>query len=954
MLRRPTGPSSCSTSSIRSRPNPAGFRIRPFCVCGHHFLIGLFLPMRIVSVRVSEFGTIEDLEIDLTDGLNVISGPNETGKSTLMKAIWFALTRRCTSQAREIREIVPNRGGTPEVEVHLRANGTTYELKKVFDGQSGQVSLRVDHSERGIDDYTGEEADEVIREALGFGKASGRTGVPEHFGFWPAVWVGQEESEVDPGRHVTAEGNPESISSVLAQIGGDVLAGSGADVVEKAREKYREFYTESGSLTERSGAPLHEAKKRRDDAEERFEELKQTRDRYEDDLDDHERLQQEIVRIDEQLPELRKEAEEADEEFERVQEIRDELQTEEAELKSAESEVDQLEDRLDRRTSLRENIGDLEAEKEEKEEEIGQRKEALDAHREDRDELAEAKEEAEQTRDELKRQERRLRAHLDVLRAQERLERIESRIDELGDLVNERDELRAKVAGISVEEDDIEQLESLKEERDQAQTRLETAAAQLRITAEGDVDLRIGDEDFSLSEGEGANRRIDEPTRVDVDSRLQIRIEPGGEDLALIRETAQETQEAYDDALSDLGIESLAEVRSQYQRKDRLSTRLESVEGQIDDLMPEGEEDLDEAKIQAKAAVDAAKEKRETHTEGDRDDSLPTEEEAVHDRLEEVEDALEEAKEDVDEAREAVQDHDAETQELQKKLQKAETQAEGIWESLRSAREDLQQHEDEYGPDEKVQEALAEAKEEMKAKKETVEGLQSELEELNPEELEARKERTEDALEMTIEEKDTLNEELNKIRGRLESEDLRGLHGRLEEARQKLEEAQADVDRLQRQAEAAKLLYETLTESRAEARKKYLAPLREEVEQLLDRFFDAEECSVEFGEEFDLQQLSRSSDGSFAFDQLSTGAKQQLSVLVRLAMARLIARERPHPVFLDDALSDTDPERFEAIANILRSAAREMQVILTTCHHDRHRRLGVETMRMEALKHQAR
>lgn len=909
--------------------------------------------MHIVSVRVSEFGTIDDLEVDLSEGLNVISGPNETGKSTLMKAVWFALTRRCTSQAQEIRAIVPNRGGTPEVEVHLQANGTTYELEKVFDGQSGQVSLRVDHSEGGIDDYTGEEADEVIREALGFGEASGRTGVPEHFGFWPAVWVGQEESEVDPGKHLTGEGNPESISSVLAQIGGDVLAGSGADIVEKAREKYRAFYTESGNPTTRSGAPLHEAKKWRDDAEERFGELKQTRERYEEDLDEHERLQQEIARIEEQLPELRKEAEEAEEKFQRVQRLRDELKTEEAELKSAESNVEQLENRKERRTALREEIEKLENEKQEKEEEIGQRKEALDEHREGRDELVEAKGQAEQEREELKRKERRLRAHLDVLRAQERLESIEDRIDELGDLVDERDDLTAKVAGIAVEEDDVEQLESLKEDRDEAQMRLETAAAQLRFTADGDVEVRVGEEDLSLSEGEEEDRRIDEPTTIDIDSRLQIRIEPGGEDLASIREEAQEAQEAYDDALSDLGVDSLAEARSQHQRKDRLGAQLESVEGQIEDLMPEGEGDLDEAKVQAEGAVDAAKEKREKHTEADRDDSLPADEEDVHARLDEVEEALEEATEDVEGRREAVQEHDAETQELQKKLQKAETQAEGIWESLRSAREDLQQHEGEHGPDEEIQEALAEATEEMEAKNETVEELQSELEELNPEELEAQKERTNDALETTKEEKETLKEALNKIRGRLENEDLRGLHERLEEARQELEEAQADVDRLQRQAEAAKLLYETLTESRAKARKKYLAPLREEVEELLDRFFDAEESSVEFGEEFDLQQLSRSSDGSFAFDQLSTGAKQQLSVLIRLAMARLIARERPHPVFLDDALSDTDPGRFEAIANILRSVAREMQIVLTTCHHDRHRRLGVETMRIDSLKRQA-
>jgi uncharacterized protein YhaN len=69
-------------------------------------------------------------------------------------------------------------------------------------------------------------------------------------------------------------------------------------------------------------------------------------------------------------------------------------------------------------------------------------------------------------------------------------------------------------------------------------------------------------------------------------------------------------------------------------------------------------------------------------------------------------------------------------------------------------------------------------------------------------------------------------------------------------------------------------------------------------------------------------------------------------------MARLICRERPHPVFLEDALSDTDPDRFEAIAN-LRSVARDVQIIMTTCHHERHRRIGVTTKRTESLKQQA-
>jgi DNA repair exonuclease SbcCD ATPase subunit len=272
---------------------------------------------------------------------------------------------------------------------------------------------------------------------------------------------------------------------------------------------------------------------------------------------------------------------------------------------------------------------------------------------------------------------------------------------------------------------------------------------------------------------------------------------------------------------------------------------------------------------------------------------------------------------------------------------------------LSAARQEVADHEEEHGPEEELQSDLDKANSTAQERERRVEDLEAELKDLSPEDVEAKKERAEDALDNTREERRALKSDLDKVQGRLESDDLRGLHGRLEEARQDLEEAQAEVDRLQQQAEAAKLLYETLTEKRKEARRQYLAPLREEVEELLSRFFGADRATVQFGETFGVERFSRSGDGSFEFDQLSAGAKQQLSVLTRLAMARLICQERPHPVFLDDALSDTDPDRFGAIANILRSIAREMQIIMTTCHHERHRRLGVTTKRMESLKQQA-
>jgi DNA repair exonuclease SbcCD ATPase subunit len=924
--------------------------------------------MHVEFAKVQEIGTIEDLEIDFSEGLNVISGPNEAGKSTLMRAIWLALTRRCTSKAKEIREIVPNSGGTPAVEVHVVADGTRYELEKVFDGQSGQVRLRVESSNGTLDQHTGEEADEVIREALGFGEASGRTGVPSHFGFWPAIWVTQDERHLDPGERLADEGDPESISSVLAQMGGDVLAGSGAEIVEQAREEYEKFFTDSGSLTTRSGAPLHEAKQNRNQAEKRFEELRRRQNEYEGDLDELGRLEDRLAGIDEQLPGLESEAEEAREDFQQVQALREELKTARSELKTAKSEAGRLEDRLSRRTELQQEIEGLEDDLEEKQTRAEELEEDLEEHRDERTDLKDQVEEAEEEKEALDQRQSELRSHLDVLRAKEKLEDVEAQADELQKLEGRRDELAGQIAEIAVDKNTIEELESQKEEYNEARTRLETASAQLRFRAQGDVDVDVAGETLSLREGEEKSRRIDEPTTLEVEDLLEIDVEPGGEDLSTIREAAREAKEEYESALAEFGAESVAEARSKHQRKQQLETELASVKDQISGLMPEEGSGLEEARSRFESQLSAAKEQRASYasdadgedspsgdqeTDNENSTTLPDTEEEARTLLAETDDDLEEAEEALEKARESLQEHDEGARQLQKDLQKANTQAEGISESLSATRQTLEGHEKEHGAEEDLRADLEKAEEEVQEKEDSVEKIEAELEDLRPEDLKARKERMESALKNTKEERRELKSDLDKVRGRLESDDLRGLHGRLEEARQDLEEAQAEVDRLEQQADAAELLYNTLVEKRAAARQQYLAPLREEVEDLLGRFFGAERTTVEFGEEFSLETLSRSTDGSFEFDQLSAGAKQQLSVLVRLAMARLIAQERPHPVFLDDALSDTDPDRFEAIANILHSASQDLQIVLTTCHHERHRQLGVPTKRMEALKKEA-
>jgi len=906
--------------------------------------------MHVKSIHVRSFGTLDQLDVELEDGLNVINGPNEAGKSTLMRAAWLCLMWPCRSQSEAIRSIEPNQGGTPEVRVILEDDGTTYKMEKTFDGSSGSAHLRVRWPDGSVDDYTDDDAESRLRTAIGVGELGGRPKSPVHYGFWPAVWARQDERHLDPGKHLVEHGSRDSLSTVLAEISGDVLAGPGADVVDQAKDEYDRFYTSSGNFTSRSGAPLYKAQERLDELQEQFDQLQSTRQNYEDDLDELQNLKQEIGDIEEDVPELEVAAKKAAAEFERVETLQSKLEQENTRLETAETKVEQRDDRVDRRESLREEIRDLEEDIEEIVEDIEETQEVVDAHLETRDGLEEEKEDVQQERERLKRQERLLQAHLDVLNAEDRLEEIEDRADRYNKIVQERDELRTERESLSVTEEDVTQLEDQKSSWEEAKMRLDTAAARLSVEGSSDLDVRVGDAVVTLPAEEGEEFTIDSRTTVHVGADLRIRVEPGGKNLAQIRSDAETAADEYRDALGDLGVESVADARSQYQRIGQIDTRLENVEPEIQRLVPEGSDSLDEAQTGVEAQADKARERRAELADEGEIASLPGDEETVRDQLQEANTKHEAAQKSLAVAREALQEHDETMHTLREKLQGLRTEKKGKEESLENVNGELDQHVDEHGTDAEIEDALDKARRKRDDRKAEVDRIRDELDDLDAESITARKERTEQALENAKSEKSELQDNLNRVEGRLERDELHGLHDRLEEARQKREDAEAEVNRLTTQAKAAKLLYETLTEKRAQARRKYLAPLREKVEQLLGRFFDADESTVAFDENLALENISRSTDGRLEFDQLSAGAKQQLGLLIRLAMAQIVARERPHPVFLDDALSDTDPERFDILGDILHGVAQEMQIIMTTCHRGRHRKLGANSLRMEALK----
>jgi uncharacterized protein YhaN len=75
---------------------------------------------------------------------------------------------------------------------------------------------------------------------------------------------------------------------------------------------------------------------------------------------------------------------------------------------------------------------------------------------------------------------------------------------------------------------------------------------------------------------------------------------------------------------------------------------------------------------------------------------------------------------------------------------------------------------------------------------------------------------------------------------------------------------------------------------------------------------------------------------------LSTGARDQLHLAVRLAISEFLSKPgNPLPLLLDDVFANSDDDRARAGMRVLaETLAREHQVIAMTCHRHRHEHLA--------------
>ena len=188
--------------------------------------------MRLHRIRLAHFRGVEERTIAFArDGVTIVEGPNEIGKSSILEAIDLLIDFRDDSGDRRVKAVQPvGRDVGPEVELELETGPYRLVYRKRF-LRDRLTELQVSTPRH--EAVSGREAHDRVHAILGETLDAA---------LWKALRVTQG-SGLTPASLTDAR----SLAGALDRAAGTVTAGPAElTLVERAQEEYRRYWTDGG------------------------------------------------------------------------------------------------------------------------------------------------------------------------------------------------------------------------------------------------------------------------------------------------------------------------------------------------------------------------------------------------------------------------------------------------------------------------------------------------------------------------------------------------------------------------------------------------------------------------------------------------------------------------------------------------------------------------------------
>lgn len=842
------------------------------------------------------------------DGVNVLTAANEFGKSTSFEALHALFFQLHSSTAGDVRSLRPYSGGNPMVETDIATGTGAFRISKQFYGKgfarvvdlaNGRLVAQADEAEAFISN--------LVR-----GGTAGPAGL---------LWVRQGITGIEKRSKAEEDGETKVRTSLLESVQGEVEAVTGgrrmAEIMAAVDEELDGLVTKRGA---RAGGRYAAAVKERDDLEAEENRLGAEVMSLREALDKRATASRRLAELDraEDRDERRRAIEAAQVAFDAEGSRAESLRTAEAELKLLQEQRDnahrehrEFAAALERATELKTKLGEAECRRRET---LARRDAvAITAARARADiEVAEAEEQ--EARALLKR----LDAALHAREGAERLADMEKKLAEAETVRREIEVEEAALVLLRLPEKAISELEAL-----------ETEIAKLKAIAEaGRPSVAIAYEPQAPAVSlDGEPLRDGEARGYDGKAELAV----PGIGLIMLRsgyrtggdEQLQRSQESRRLLLASMCVEDLAAARKRQFDAQRQEGDLREKRTRLSLLAPDGLPKLREN-------VAAHRETAGDFLEFKED---PAQVRAAHEAAEARQLAARQAWREAEPLQVGAADAVVAVQTVFAGLDAERAQVEAILgpEATRAERES------------RMAVRLAELNGRLAGQQAAVEQLRETAGDLASSEAALRRHRS--VAEAAEKEIGKLREEIAGLSAEIRARSEEAVEEKWQECVDAFAAAQARVAGYEKEVAVLQRLRTALEAARSQARETYLTPVMTELRPLLGLLFD--DVSITFDDKTLLPHKILRNGQEEDVERLSGGMREQLSVLTRLAFARLLAKDgQPAPVILDDALVYSDDDRIEKMFDALHRQAREQQIIVFSCRQRAFQKLGGNVLQM--------
>ncbi|KHS53678.1 AAA family ATPase [Brevibacterium linens] len=859
--------------------------------------------MRLHSIRLINYRAISDATVDFSSGVTIVEGPNEVGKSSIHQAITQLREDKDSSRKAGVKDTQPVGSDVgPQVSLHLSTGDFEVRYSKRWIKQPfTELSILKPVPEQ----LSGNEAHERFLAILD-----------------ETVDVDLLDAlDVAQGRSL----DQASLAEIKALHG--ALGDAGEDLadhdafLDRVESEYLRFFTAKGKET----GELRRLTEELPAADEQYRELKARSADMDALVDRHARAMDRLKNVRTQLESAATEREDAEKAVQAVSGLKTALDRALERAGAAQRERQRAEETRDRRRALitetttaekavkaaDEALEKVTAAQQEKDSSLDEAQKGLEARQA---ELVSAQEEAKATSADLARA--RARKEVDALR---------KRLVDIREQERRAAEAKATIGSISVTAKDVDKLGGLFTELRIAQNAKTAAAAQIIARRLGDTAVSIDGVDVPKDSAEEFAVTTD--LQIHIDSVVDITVRPGQSPAELDREL-ESAQTRLDAELDRLDVTTLEQARERSEVRTDAEAVLAEATSTLRVLIGDDDRDgLDAALTRAEhVAGDAADSSKSAASIDELEARVESTTAAVDDASAKVETArttLERIRADRDEARVAAV-------RAQSTREQAATTLQNLSTRLSTDRE--------ANSDESLDETLTAAAATLTQLEDEAAAARSEYDAADPETLEMRLQNALQLVESKQKQQEKDRQEVDQLSALIDDRAAEGIYDKLKAAEQNLESIRSKLARMQRQANAIKLLRDTVLTHKEEAQRRYVAPFKEAIEKL-GRVIFGQGLSVEISE--NLEIVSRTLNGrTVAFDALSGGTKEQLALIGRLAVATLVDADAGAPVILDDAFGFSDEQRLAALNVILGNVGRKAQVILLTCQPDRFSSIG--------------